>query len=195
MFTAANVSKKNTKKKWIRVSGYRFRYQLTCPLCTSVFLDFLGNALQLFWGPLTQKTANMSQFLQLGPLDFDPDLGYVRYFGGIDSANNHSHISKPHPLNNTDTLSGRFPWLVIQPLVNATCFWNAPPIFLPTHEHHLWCALPEGVGTTFFSTVLLSMQSLIWALLGSGNKDAGASGAVVFWQIPGNPQRGEQLFH
>ena len=124
-------------KKRIRVSGYRFRYQLTCPLCTSVFLDFLGNALQLFWGPLTQKTANMSQFLQLGPLDFDPDLGYVRYFGGIDSANNHSHISKPHHLNNTDTLSGCFPWLVIQPLVNATCFWNAPPIFLPTHEHHL----------------------------------------------------------
>ena len=111
-----------------------FRYQLTCPLCTGVFL---GNALQLFWGPLTQKTANMSQFLQLGPLDFDPDLGYVRYFGGIDSANNHSHISKPHPLNNTDTLGGRFPWPVIQPLVNATGFWNAPPIFLPTHEHHL----------------------------------------------------------
>ena len=162
---------------------------------SSVFLDFLGNALQLFWGPLTQKTANMSQFLQLGPLDFDPGLGYVRYFGGIDSANNHSHISKPHPLNNTDTLSGRFPWLVIQPLVNATCFWNAPPIFLPTHEHHLWCALPEGVGTTFFSTVLLSMQSLLWALLGSGNKDAGASGAVVFWQIPGNPQKGGQFFH
>ena len=73
------------------------------------------------------KTANMSQFLQLGPLDFDLDLGYVRYFGGIDSANNHSHISKPHPLNNTDTLGGRFPWLVIQPLLNATSFWNAPP--------------------------------------------------------------------
>ena len=112
----------------------------------------------------------MSQFLQLGPLDFDPDLGYVRFWG-IGSANNHSHISKPHPLNNTDTLGGRFPWPVIQPLVNATGFWNAPPIFLPTHEHHLWCALPEGVGTPFFSTVLLSMRSLIWALLGSGNKD------------------------
>ena len=100
-----------------------------------------------------------------------------------------------NPLSNTDTLGGRFPWPVIQPLVNATGFWNAPPIFLPTHEHHLWCALPEGVGAPFFSTVLLSMRSLIWALLGSGNKDAGASGAVVFWQFPGNPQRGGQLFH
>ena len=115
-------------------------------------------------------------------------------FGGIDSANNHSHISKPHPLNNTDTLGGRFPWPVIQPLVNATGFWNAPPIFLPAHGHHLWCALPEGVGTPFFSTVLLSMRSLIWALLGSGNKDAGASGAVVFWQFPGSPQRGRTTF-
>ena len=95
MFTAANVSKEQiTQKKWIRVPGYRFRYQLTCPLGTGVFLDFLGNALQLFWGHIDPKTANMSQFLQLGPLDFDPDLGYVRYFGGIDSANNHSHISK-----------------------------------------------------------------------------------------------------
>ena len=93
-----------------RVSGYRFRYQLTCPLCTGVFL---GNALQLFFGTIDLTTANMSQFLQLGPLDFDPDLGYVRYFWGIDSANNHSHISKPHPLNNTDTLGGRFPWPVI----------------------------------------------------------------------------------
>ena len=108
-----------------RAAGYRFRYQLKCPLCTGVFL---GNALQLFFGTIDPKTANVSQFLQLGPLDFDPDLGYVRYFWGIDSANNHSHISKPHPLNNTDTLGGRFPWPVIQPLVNATGFWNAPPI-------------------------------------------------------------------
>ena len=152
------------------------------------------NALQLFWGHIDPKTANMCQFLQLGPLDFDPDLGYVRYFWGIDSANNHSHISKPHPLNNTDTLGGRFPWPVIQPLLNATGFWNAPGIFLSTHEHHLWCALPEGVGALFFSTVLLSMQSLIWALLGSGNKGAGASGAVVFWQFPGNPHRGGTTF-
>jgi hypothetical protein len=159
------------------------------------FPGFPGECIATFFGTIDPKTANMSQFLQLGPLDFDPDLGYVRYFWGIDSANNHSHISKPHPLNNTDTLGGRFPWPVIQPLVNATGFWNAPPIFLPTYEHHLWCALPEGVGTPFFSTVLLSMQSLIWALLGSGNKDAGASGAVVFWQFPGNPQRGGQLFH
>ena len=73
----------------------------------------------------------MSQFLQLGPLDFDPDLGYVRYFWGIDSANNHSHISKPHPLNNTDTLGGRFPWTVIQPLVNTTNFGMHPN--LPAH--------------------------------------------------------------
>jgi hypothetical protein len=125
-----------------------------------------------------------------------PDLGYVSYFWGIDSANNHSHISKPHPLNNnTDTLGGRFPWLVIQPLINIIGFWNISPIFLPIHEHHLWCALPEGVGNPFFSTVLLSMRSLIWALLGSGNKDAGESGAVVFWQFPANPQRGGQLFH
>ena len=126
MLTAAKVSKKKQQKKWIRISGYRFRYQLTCPLGTGVFLDFLGNALQLFWGPLTQKTANMSQFLQLGPLDFDPDLGLCSLFLGIDSANNHSHISKPHPLNNTDTLGGRFPWLVIQSLLNAAGFWNAP---------------------------------------------------------------------
>ena len=32
------------------------------------------------------------------------------------------------------------------------------------------------------------------SLLGSGNKDAGASGAVVFWQFPGNPQRGGPFF-
>ena len=136
MFTAANVSKNKHKKKWIRVSGYHFRYQLTCPLGNGIFLDFLENALNFFFY-IDPKTANMSQFLQLGPLDFDPDLGYVRYFGGIDSANNHSHISKPHPLNNTDTLGGRFPWPVIQPLLNAIDFWNATPIFLSTHEHHL----------------------------------------------------------
>ena len=113
------------------------------------FPGFPGECIATFFGTIDPKTANMSQFLQLGPLDFDPDLGYVRYFWGIESANNYSHISKSHPLNNTDTLGGRFPWLVIQPLVNATGFWNAPPIFLPTHEHHLWCALPEGVGTPF----------------------------------------------
>ena len=77
------------------------------------FPGFPGECIATFLGTIDPKTANMSQFLQLGPLDFDPDLGYVRYFGGIDSANNHSHISKPHPLNNTDTLSGRFPWPVI----------------------------------------------------------------------------------
>ena len=99
-----------------RVSGYRFRYQLTCPLYTGVFL---GNALQLFFLHIDPKTADMSQFLQLGPLDFDPDLGYVSYFWGIDSANNHSHISKSHPLNNTDTLGGRFPW----PVTLSKCNW------------------------------------------------------------------------
>ena len=128
---------KKHQKKWIRVSGYLFRYQLTCPLCTSVFLDFLGKCIATFLGPLTQKTANMSQFLQLGPLDFDPDLGYVRYFGGTDSANNPLTYLKTTSSEQHGQLSGRFPWLVIQPLVNATGFWNAPPIFLPTHEHHL----------------------------------------------------------
>ena len=130
MFTAANVSKKNTKKKWIRVSGYRFRYQLTCHSVPAFSWISWGNVLHLF-GAIDPKTANMSQFLQLGPLDFDPDLGYVSYFWGIDSANNHSHISKPHPLNNTDTLGGRFPWPVIQPLVNANGFWNAPQSSCP----------------------------------------------------------------
>ena len=196
MFTAANVSKKTFfHKKVDTCLGLPFQVSTNMSTLYRRFLGFPGECIATFFGTIDPKTANMSQFLQLGPLDFDPDLGYVRYFGGIDSANNHSHISKPHPLNNTDTLGGRFPWPVIQPLVNATGFWNAPPIFLPTHGHHLWCALPEGVGTTFFSTVLLSMQSLIWALLGYGNKDAGASGAVVFWQFPGNPQRGGQLFH
>ena len=114
----------------------RLPFQVSTNMST-LYRRFPGECIATFFLHIDPKTANMSQFLQLGPLDFDPDLGYVRYFWGIDSANNHSHISKPHPLNNTDTLSGRFPWLVIQPLVNATCFWNAPPIFLPTHEHHL----------------------------------------------------------
>ena len=96
------------------------------------FPGFPRECIATFFGTIDPKTANMSQFLQLGPLDFDPDLGYVRNFGGIDSANNHSHISKPHPLNNADRLSRRFPWPVIQPLLNATGFWNAPPI-LPAH--------------------------------------------------------------
>ena len=52
---------------WIRISGYRFRYQLTCPLCTGVFLDFLGNALQLFWGPLTQKQLTCLSSCNWGP--------------------------------------------------------------------------------------------------------------------------------
>ena len=111
--------------------------QLTCPLYTGVFL---GNALQLSFLHIDPKTANMSQFLQLGPLDFDPDLGYVSYFWGIDSANNHSHISKSHPLNNTDTLGGRFPWPVT--LSKCNWFWNTPPIFI-------YDALFRGVGTLF----------------------------------------------
>ena len=195
MLTAAKVSKEKTTKKVDTCLGLPFQVSTNMSTRYRRFPGFPGECIATFLGTIDPKTANMSQFLQLGPLDFDPDLGYVSYFWGIDSANNHSHISKPHPLNNTDTLGGRFPWPVIQPLLNATGFWNAPPIFLPTHEHHLWCALPEGVGAPFFSTVLLSMRSLIWALLGSGNKDAGASGAVVFWQFPGNPQRGGQLFH
>ena len=89
---------------------------------STLYRRFPGECIATFFGTIDPKTANMSQFLQLGPLDFDPDLGYLRYFLGIDSANNHSHISKPHPLNNTDTLGGRFPWPVIQPLLNATCF-------------------------------------------------------------------------
>ena len=98
---------------------------------STLYRRFPGECIATFFGTIDPKTANMSQFLQLGPLDFDPDLAYVRYFWGIDSANNHSHISKPHPLNNTDTLSGRFPWPVIQPLVNATGFWNAPQSSCP----------------------------------------------------------------
>ena len=192
MLTAAKVSKEKSTKKVDTYLGLPFQVWTNMSTRYRRFPGFPGECIATFLGTIDPKTANMSQFLQLGPLDFDPDLGYVRYFGGIDSANNHSHISKPHPLNNTDTLGGRFPWPVIQPLLNATGFWNAPPIFLSTHEHHQWCALPEGVGAPFFSTVLLSMRSLIWALLGSGNKDAGASGAVVFWQFPGNPQRGPE---
>ena len=125
------------------------------------FPGFPGEYIATFFGTIDLKTGKRSQFLQLAPLDFDPDPRYVRNFLGMDSANNHSHISKPHPLNNTDTLGGRFPWLVIQPLINIIGFWNISPIFLPIHEHHLRCALPEGIGTPFFSTVLLSMRSLI----------------------------------
>ena len=38
------------------------------------------------------------------------------------------------------------------------------------------------------------MRFLIWALLGSGNKDAGASGAVVFWQFSREPPEGGDNF-
>ena len=119
MFTAANVSKKTffPQKKWIRVSGYRFRYQLTCPLCTGVFLDFLGNALQLFLGPLTQK-----QLTCLSSCRFRPWSGICSLFWGIDSANNHSHISKPHPLKNTDTLGGRLLSMASHPTLSK-CNW------------------------------------------------------------------------
>ena len=99
---------------------------------STLYRRFPGECIATFFGTIDPKTANMSQFLQLGPLDFDPDLAYVRYFWGIDSANNHSHISKPHPLNNTDTLSGRFPWPVIQPLVNKNLFLECTPN-LPAH--------------------------------------------------------------
>ena len=107
------------------------------------FPGFPGEYIATFFGTIDPKTTNIFQFLQLAPLDFDPDLGYVRNFLKMDSANNHSYISKLYPLNSTDTLGGRFPWLVIQPLVNIIGFWNISPIFLPTHEHHLRCALPD----------------------------------------------------
>ena len=114
MFTAANVSKKTFfHKKVDTCLGLPFQVSTNMSTLYRRFLGFPGECIATFLGTIDPKTANMSQFLQLGPLDFDPDLGYVRYFGGIDSANNHSHISKPHPLNNTDTLSGRFPWPVI----------------------------------------------------------------------------------
>ena len=125
------------QKKVDTYLGLPFQVSTNMSTLYQHFPGFPGECIATFLGTIDPKTANMSQFLQLGPVDFDPDLGYVRYFWEIDSANNHSHISKPHPLNNTDTLGGRFPWTVIQPLVNTTNFWNAPPIFLPTHEHHL----------------------------------------------------------
>ena len=104
----------------------RLPFQVSTNMST-LYRRFPGECIATFFLHIDPKTANMSQLLQLGPLDFDHDLGYVSYFGGIDSANNHSHMSKPHPLNNTDTLGGRFPWLVIQSLLNAAGFWNAPP--------------------------------------------------------------------
>ena len=106
---------KSTKKVDTRLG---LPFQVSTNMST-LYRRFPGECIATFFGTIDPKTANMSQFLQLGPLDFDPDLGYVSYFWGIDSANNHSHISKPHPLNNTDTVGGRFPWPVIQPLVNA----------------------------------------------------------------------------
>ena len=116
----------------------RLPFQVSTNMST-LYRRFPGECIATFFLHIDPETANMSQFLQLGPLDFDPDLGYVSYFRGIDSANNHSHISKPHPLNNTDTLGGRFPWLVIQPLTKCNWFLECTPtpIFLPTHEHHL----------------------------------------------------------
>ena len=196
MFTAANVSQKKTKKVDTCL-GLPFQVSTNMSTLYWRFPGFPGECIAtFFWDHWPKKKLTCLSSCNWGSWVSTLIWDMFAIFGGYtDSANNHSHISKSHPLSNTDTLSGRYPWPVIQPLVNATGFWNAPPIFLPTHEHHLWCALPEGVGTPFFSTVLLSVRSLIWALLGSGNKDAGASGAVVFWQFPGNPQRGGQLFH
>ena len=113
MLTAAKVSKEKSTKKADMYLGLPFQVSTNMSTRCRCFPGFPGEYIATFLGTIDPKTANMSQFLQLGPLDFDPDLGYVRYFGGIDSANNHSHISKPHPLNNTDTLGGRFPWPVI----------------------------------------------------------------------------------
>ena len=96
MFTAANVSKKTFfHKKVDTCLGLPFQVSTNMSTLYRRFLGFPGECIATFFGTIDPKTANMSQFLQLGPLDFDPDLGYVRYFGGIDSANNHSHISKP----------------------------------------------------------------------------------------------------
>ena len=49
---------------------------------STLYRRFPGECIATFFGTIDPKTANMSQFLQLGPLDFDPDLGYVRYFWG-----------------------------------------------------------------------------------------------------------------
>ena len=64
---------------------------------STLYRRFPGEIITTFLGTIDPKTANMSQFLQLGPLDFDPDLGYVRYFSGIDSAIT-THISQNHIL-------------------------------------------------------------------------------------------------
>jgi len=81
----------------------------------------------IFFYTLTQKQLICLSSCNWGPWISTLIWDMLAIFGGIDAANNHSHISKPHPLNNTDTLGGRFPWLAIQPLLNAIGFWNAPP--------------------------------------------------------------------
>ena len=95
MLTAAKVSKEKSTKKVDTYLGLPFQVWTNMSTRYRRFPGFPGECIATFLGTIDPKTANMSQFLQLGPLDFDPDLGYVRYFGGIDSANNHSHISKP----------------------------------------------------------------------------------------------------
>ena len=120
----------------------RLPFQVSTNMST-LYRRFPGECIATFFLHIDPKTANMSQFLQLGPLDFDPDLGYVSYFWGIDSANNHSHISKSHPLNNTDTLGGRFPW----PVTLSKCNW-----FLEhTPNLHIWRALPRSWDSFFCS--------------------------------------------
>ena len=61
------------------VSGYRFRYQLTSPLCTDVFL---GNALQLFLGPLTQKQLTCLSSCNWGPRISTLIWDMLAIFGG-----------------------------------------------------------------------------------------------------------------
>ena len=120
----------------------RLPFQVSTNMST-LYRRFPGECIATFFLHLDPKTANMSQFLQLGPLDFDPDLGYVSYFLVIESANNHSHISKPHPLNNTDTLGGRFPW----PVTFSKRNW-----FLEhTPNLHIWHALPRSWDSFFFA--------------------------------------------
>ena len=65
----------------------RLPFQVSTNMST-LYRRFPGECIATFFLHIDPKTANMSQFLQLGPLDFDPDLGYVSYFWGIDSANN-----------------------------------------------------------------------------------------------------------
>ena len=62
-----------------RVSGYRFRYQLTCPLYTGFFL---GNALQLSFYTLTQKQLTCLSSCNWGPWISTLIWDMLAIFGG-----------------------------------------------------------------------------------------------------------------